>query len=262
LALLAAACGSASAGLLNLGLSLTAMPANCGYVVQVQSGDSCQSLADYGAISLAKYVQLNPLSLCGILTPAPGALTCVGDTLAFCSNYYRTVAGDTCGSIGSLLGTVLALGNSATCAAPLPVGTPVCVRPTANQCAVDTLCGTPITQPMQDLLGSIPDWCTVLSTCQAPLTATTTATGLPGFVATLSDVTPTISQVVGNEGHPELRDFVKQRAAGPVQLEMMFVPNAGGDGKHSVSFAFITGSTRRKLLGSTGRMGTYIPKRY
>ena len=76
---------------------------------------------------------------------------------------------------------------------------------------------------------------------QAPLTATT-VDGKPAFAATISNVTPTISQVVGNDGHPEMREFAKQRAAGAVQLKMAFVPNADGDGKHSVGFALVAGA--------------------
>jgi hypothetical protein len=45
LALLATACGKASAGLLPGLLTLNVVPPDCGYVLQVKAGDTCQSLA-------------------------------------------------------------------------------------------------------------------------------------------------------------------------------------------------------------------------
>lgn len=77
-------------------------------------------------------MSLNPLLLCGILNPVAGVLVCAGDKLSYCSNFYRTVAGDTCTSIASL-GSVVGISVGATCAAPLPVDTEVCLAPTANQ---------------------------------------------------------------------------------------------------------------------------------
>jgi hypothetical protein len=65
---------------------------------------------------------------------------------------------------------------------------------------------------------------------------------LPALVATITDVTPAISAVVGNDGHPELREFVKQRTAGPAQLQLALVPNAQGDGQHSINFAISSGA--------------------
>lgn len=45
LAVFATASRMASAGLMPWPININAMPANCGYVVQVQSGDTCQKLA-------------------------------------------------------------------------------------------------------------------------------------------------------------------------------------------------------------------------
>jgi hypothetical protein len=78
-------------------------------------------------------VSLNPLLLCGILNPVPGVLVCAGDTLSFCTNYYRTVAGDTCATVKSV-GRIVGLpAAGVTCAAPLPVDTEVCLAPAVNE---------------------------------------------------------------------------------------------------------------------------------
>lgn len=46
LTLAALCCGSASARLLDLGIPLlSSLPPNCGFVYQVQGGDSCQNIA-------------------------------------------------------------------------------------------------------------------------------------------------------------------------------------------------------------------------
>jgi hypothetical protein len=90
------------------------------------------SCRDWAGISYTKFVSLNPLLLCGILNPVPGVLVCAGDKLSFCSNFYRTVAGDTCASLAPL-GTVVGLAAGVSCATPLPVDTEVCLAPTANQ---------------------------------------------------------------------------------------------------------------------------------
>jgi hypothetical protein len=73
------------------------------------------------------------------------------------------------------------------------------------------------------------------SLLQAPLFATVTD-GLPSLTATIGDVTPAVAQVADNAGHPELRDFVQQRTAGPAQLQIAFVPNARGAGAHASNF--------------------------
>lgn len=96
--------------------------------------------------------------------------------------------------------------------------------------------GEALGQPLPHLL--------ILLLLQVPVLATTLS-GLSAVTANFSDVTPAVSQVVGNEGHPELREFVKQRTAGPVQLQMAFVPNAQGAGQHSVNFVISPGA---KLL--------------
>ena len=102
------------------------------------------SCRDWAGISYSDFVSLNTLLLCGILNPVPGVLVCAGDKLSFCSNYYRTVAGDTCASVGSL-GRVVGLpAAGVTCAAPLPVDTEVCLAPTANQVRIQ--CCTPCGQ--------------------------------------------------------------------------------------------------------------------
>lgn len=86
---------------------------------------------DWAGISLSQYVSLNPLALCGLLAPTPGALVCSGDQLAFCSQRYRTVSGDTCTSITSLLGSILSLGSVSSCSSLVP-NTEVCVAPATN----------------------------------------------------------------------------------------------------------------------------------
>lgn len=60
-------------------------------------------------------------------------MTCVGDTLAFCENFYHTVVGDTCDSVTSTLGTILRVGLGGGACTSLPADTPVCVRPGANK---------------------------------------------------------------------------------------------------------------------------------
>ena len=75
---------------------------------------------------------------------------------------------------------------------------------------------------------------------QAPLSATTT-NGLPSITATFTEVTPAIASVAGNEGHPEMRDFVKQSNAGPASLLIAFIPNASGDGQHASDFVITSG---------------------
>lgn len=170
---------------------------------------------------------------------------------------------------------------------------------------MDNLCGTPLDAGIRKLLGTVPDWCTILSPnaaglcevgfvrgvssrghvdgldslhsgmqsastppvavdctnpamahapgpvlahvptdlllLQVPLT-TTTVNGLPSYLATIADITPAISQVVGNPGHPELRTFVAQRIASPAQLQVAFTPNAGGDGNHAISWSLTPGA--------------------
>ncbi len=79
---------------------------------------------------------------------------------------------------------------------------------------------------------------------QAPLSATTT-NGLPSLSVTLTDITSKVTQVADNDGHPELAEFVKQRTAGPAQLQIAFVPNARGNGAHASNFVISSG---QKLL--------------
>lgn len=85
---------------------------------------------DYGGISLTEYSSLNLLSLCGILTPTPGSLVCVGDHLAFCSSRHVTAANDTCDSITAAL-KALPFVPDATCST-LAAGTEVCLLPEVN----------------------------------------------------------------------------------------------------------------------------------
>lgn len=75
---------------------------------------------------------------------------------------------------------------------------------------------------------------------QAPLAATTTE-GLPSLTATITDLTKALWEVVGNDGHPELREFAKQRIAGPAQLQIAFIPNARGDGMHASNYVISSG---------------------
>jgi hypothetical protein len=90
------------------------------------------SCRDWAGISLTNMVQMNPLALCGILTPAPGALMCVGGKSSFCSNFYRTVPGDTLDGIQSTLGTVLG-GLGGLVGGTIAPDTLLCVRPSANK---------------------------------------------------------------------------------------------------------------------------------
>ena len=79
------------------------------------------------------------------------------------------------------------------------------------------------------------------SLLQAPLFATV-SDGLPSLTVQFGDVTPAVAQVADNNGHPELREFVKQRTAGPAQLQIAFVPNARGDGAHASNFVISSGA--------------------
>ena len=79
---------------------------------------------------------------------------------------------------------------------------------------------------------------------QAPLSATTT-NGMPSITATFTEVTSGIASVAGNEGHPEMRDFVKQSKAGPASLQIAFVPQSDGD-----SYSDFVISSGVKLLSS------------
>lgn len=51
-----------------------------------------------------------------------------------------------------------------------------------------------------------------------------------------------MARVVGNEGHPEMRDYVNQRTAGPASMQIAFVPNARGDGDHASDFVISLGA--------------------
>jgi hypothetical protein len=82
---------------------------------------------------------------------------------------------------------------------------------------------------------------------QAPLSATTT-NGLPSLTITLTDITSKVADAADNDGHPEMAEFVKQRTAGPAQLQMAFVPNAQGDGMHASNFVIASGA---ELFGCT-----------
>jgi hypothetical protein len=259
LALLGTICGPAAVKAQLLPALIA--PAGCGYILQVQQGDTCQGLADWAGISYTEFVTLNPLMLCGILNPVAGVLVCAGDKLSYCSNFYRTVAGDTCASVQSLGRVVGTPAAGLTCAAPLPADTEVCLAPAVNQCDVDSLCGVPLSASMKSLLSLIPDWCSVLKECKAPLSATTT-NGQPSITATFTEVTPAIASVAGNEGHPEMRDFVKQSKAGPASLQIAFVPQSDGDSYSD--FVISSGGSGRKLLATAARPGRpgYAPPRY
>ena len=80
-----------------------------------------------------------------------------------------------------------------------------------------------------------------VSLLQAPLFATTTS-GLPSLTVTIGDITLAVAQVADNAGHPELAEFVRQRRAGPAQLQIAFVPNARGDGAHASNFVITYGA--------------------
>jgi hypothetical protein len=85
------------------------------------------------------------------------------------------------------------------------------------------------------------DVAVLLLLLQAPLSATTTS-GLPSITAVFTDITPGMTSVVGNEGHPEMADYVKQRTAGPASLQMAFVPSAAGDGEGASDFVITSGA--------------------
>lgn len=75
---------------------------------------------------------------------------------------------------------------------------------------------------------------------QGLLTPTTTE-GKQSFTLSLTDVGSAVVAVEGNDGHPELRNFAKLRAAGPAQLDVVFVPNAKADGSHASIASLKTG---------------------
>jgi hypothetical protein len=236
------------------------LPGDCGSVYQVLPGDTCQSVANYAGISVKQFQRLNPLTLCGILPLVPGWPVCSGDKLAFCSNRFVTSGGDSCTSIANTVGDILALQPGASCSS-LDSDVDVCIAPAANACAVDTLCGVSISPEMQDLFATVPDYCTVVSACEAPLTAGINSLGLESLTLTLTEVTPSVNSVLGNDGHPELQAFADTLDVNPAQLAITFTPGASSDGSNVISFVgSVAASSRRKLLQSsyppTGTIGT------
>lgn len=77
---------------------------------------------------------------------------------------------------------------------------------------------------------------------QGTLTATTTD-GNPSVTLTLTDVTPSVQSVLGNDGHPELGAFANLLASGPAQIDVSFVPGALSDASHAVAASISTGAT-------------------
>lgn len=76
----------------------------------------------------------------------------------------------------------------------------------------------------------------VLCVAQSPLTAGTNSAGKETLTLTLTDGTPSVQSVLGNDGHPELQAFVNTLAVNPAQLAVTFTPGALSDGSNSISF--------------------------
>lgn len=237
---------------------LIALPSGCGRVRIVESSDTCQSIADFAGISLADFQTFNPLLLCGMLPLTPGAPVCTGDSLAFCNNLVTATAGDTC---ASLPGEVVGLPQGQTCATLAAASSlPVCVSPAPNKCAKSTICGISISSALQNQLGFSPDYCDIVSSCEGNLKLGTFA-DKPSLVLTLASKTPSVTAVLGNDGHPELNAFADSLAAGSSQLEVTFTPSFYTDGSNSITFSGqSTVANRRKLLGGyIYRGGTRTP---
>lgn len=227
------------------------LPGNCGSIYQVLPGDSCQSIANYAGISLKTFRQLNPFTLCGILPLVPGWPVCSGDKLSFCSNRFVTSKGDSCASIVDTLGSILALQPGASCS-NLGSEVDVCIAPSTNACAVDNLCGATISANMQALFATVPDYCTIASSCEAPLASGTNSAGQETLTIALTDVTPSVQSVLGNDGHPELQAFADALASNPAKLQVTFTPGGLTDGSNLVSFVgSAVASSGRKLQQGT-----------
>lgn len=225
---------------------LLSPPAECGAIYQVQSGDTCQSIADYAGIPLAYFQQLNPLILCGLLPLVPGSPVCSGDRMAFCNNVYVATPGQTCASINSTVGTIVGFPLNQNCSTLGSTNTSVCIAP-PNPCAANTICGVSISSSLQQLLGTVPDYCTILKECQANITTGTTA-NVSSLTLTISNTTPAVQRVVNNVGHPELLAFTQARSAGPASLAVTFAPTAYTDGNNLISYVGTGSSNGRKLL--------------
>lgn len=148
------------------------------------------------------------------------------------------------------------------------------------QCDVDTMCGVSLNMDMRDMLIGQPDYCTIVRECQvcAPLgiplrfcgtpswhaeslyivstapyppwvslslqagVTPGTTDGKPSVTLSLTEVTPAVSSVLNNDGHPELKQFAAMRSAGPTQMDVALVPAARADGSHASTIAIRSGA--------------------
>lgn len=242
------------------------LPSTCGGTIQVKAGDTCQSLADYSGMTLSDWQALNPLAVCGVVPLQPGSQWCAGDKLAFCNNIYYSSDGDTCSSISSDIGRVLGIETSVNCGGALPANTPVCITDSPNACNVGSIAGLSISSGLQGLLASVPDYCSLVLDSGAQL-ASSTVSGIPALKLTLTSITTTASDLLGNAGHPELAAFQGHLADGSASaLIYTFVPGFSSDGTDMISFQFYQGSPGtpspstaggRKLLGGVWTSNYY-----
>ena len=67
--------------------------------------------------------------------------------------------------------------------------------------------------------------------------------GIPALTLTLSSITPTAEDLLGNAGHPELSAFQVHLADGTADnLVYTFVPSFATDGSNVISFKFLSAS--------------------
>lgn len=236
------------------------LPGTCGRVTQVQNGDTCDSMAAYGGITLDTFKALNPLVLCDSIGVQPGSAVCTGDNIAFCNDVYVAAPGDTCATISDAVGTVINVdGTNATTCTSLSSGVPVCVSPDPSVCAVDSLCGVAIPAAIQGALSMLTDYCSIVAECQNNI-AMVSNQGKDALALTINSATPAVSAAAGKDGHPELVELVSALADGPVSLSVTITPGWYSDGSGLVATDFSVPSSarrfaRRKLLGIATRGG-------
>ncbi len=91
---------------------------------------------------------------------------------------------------------------------------------------------------------------------QAPLSSGTNGAGLETLSMTLTNATPSVQSVLGNDGHPELAAFTKTLDDNPARMVVSFTPGGLADGSNLVSFV---GAAGKNGLQMWNRVTAFVP---
>eukprot|EP00208_Stichococcus_sp_RCC1054_P004129 CAMPEP_0206135048 /NCGR_PEP_ID=MMETSP1473-20131121/415_1 /ASSEMBLY_ACC=CAM_ASM_001109 /TAXON_ID=1461547 /ORGANISM="Stichococcus sp, Strain RCC1054" /LENGTH=282 /DNA_ID=CAMNT_0053526753 /DNA_START=270 /DNA_END=1118 /DNA_ORIENTATION=- len=236
------------------------MPPGCGALAQVtEEVNTCDKIAEAAGISVATMQFLNPFLVC--LWPLQiGSSVCTGNTISFCSNVVVASAGDTCKSIEEAVAATVVnvAGTNATTCKTLTAGVPVCVSDAVQTAATSTLGSTPLSPSFQTMLGSLPDIVAIIAEDIATVESSTVE-GIPALVVTITQVTPAVTAALPNSGHPYLKIFAEDLAAGNAEsLVITLVPHWFNTETPGLISAVVTPKGNvigRKMLG-----GQYQPR--